>query len=285
MVLDTPARVDANTIWLHTRSAVTSAQYPRRVAYTIAISGLDGAVDSVNHYRASWSADGPIHVFPISDEELAAPPSVPHGVNLYFSVSLSEGRGAPAVVKVKAGHPAPIADLLGEPLLSPAYMFGLNYRVPMTPRSETPSSLKTIAIVSAQTPEYRVTLIDMPTVYGLPTYHLELTPLRNPKENRLRDLWVRTIDYLPVKALVAGNFTIAPLVDVPWMIDFTTIDGAPYIARESAESTLYLAHRRVVRHAVIAFDNVRESNGGIYDEPLVTPEATETTTTLTEPGP
>jgi hypothetical protein len=99
----------------------------------------------------------------------------------------------------------------------------------------------------------------------------------------LRELWIGTNDYLPRRAIVAGNFTLAPLVDVPWSVDFSILGGAPYITRESAADTLYLAHRRVVREATIAFEDVREPDGTIYDTPLVEPEIEDTT--LVEPSP
>ncbi len=143
------------------------------------------------------------------------------------------------------------------------------------------SSLRVIAIVSAQAPEYRVDLVDTPAIDDVATYHLRLMPLRRPKENRLRELWVGETDYLPRKAIIAGNFTVAPLVDVPWTIDFSIVDGAPYIARESAEQTLYLAHHRVVRDAVVAFQDIREPNGSLYDTPLIEPEQSDSA--LTEP--
>ncbi|MBV9699446.1 MAG: hypothetical protein JO078_04905 [Candidatus Eremiobacteraeota bacterium] len=280
MILASPPNIDAYSIWLRTRSAVAGAQYPSRIDYTIAVSGFDGAVLKVDHYVASCDPNGPIRVFAMSDEELASPPPVPHGVNVFVTFSVSEGRGAPASVAIPVGHAAPSADLLGEPVLSPTYMFGLDYPVRNNPALREASSLKTIAVVAAQSPEYRVTWIDVPVVDGTPAYHLELTPLRRPKENRLRELWVRTDDYLPIQAIVAGNFTLAPLVDVPWIVEFTSIDGAPYILRESAMSTLYLSHRRVVRNPVIAFENIRQWDGRIYDKPLVSPETADT---LVEP--
>ncbi|MBV9027771.1 MAG: hypothetical protein JO311_04090 [Candidatus Eremiobacteraeota bacterium] len=282
MILGSPPNVDAQSIWLRTRSAVSGAQYPRRIDYTIALSGLDGSVLKVDHYGASCDPNGPIRVFAMSDEGLAAPPQVPHGVNVFVTFSVSEGRGAPASVALPIGHAAPSADLLGEPVLSPTYMFGLDYPVRNNHAPIEASSLKTIAVVAAASPEYRVTLIDVPVVDGMPAYHLELTPLRRPKENRLRELWVRTDDYLPLQAIVAGNFTAAPLVDVPWLVNFTTIDGAPYISRESAMSSLYLAHRRIVRNAVIAFENIRQWDGSIYGKPLVSPETDDNS--LTEPN-
>jgi hypothetical protein len=277
-----PDAPDAYSIWQRARSAAASAQYPSRIDYTIAVSGLDGSKPSVDHYRASCNlSDGAIRLFPISDEQLAQPP-VPHGFNLYFTVGLSTGRLAPAIVTIPAGHPAPAIDLLGEPLLSPTYMFGLRYRSSeqIAPQESTP--LRVIATVSAQSPDYRVALIDMPTIGDVRTYHLKLTPLRRPKENRLRELWVERDDYLPKRAIVAGNFTIRPLVDVPWTVDFLILNGAPYIARETTAATLYLEHRRVVRNAAITFEGIREPDGTIYDRPLVEPAAADTT--LVEPA-
>jgi hypothetical protein len=274
--------VDANSIWLQARSAVTSAQYPPRIAYTIAITGVDGETPAAGHYRAVCSADGgSIRVFPISDEQLAQPPD-PHGVNMYVNIALSTGRNAPAVAALPVGHPAPYQDFLGWPILSPTYTFGMRYGTGgIAPPSPGESALRVIAIVSAQAPEYRVDLIDTPVVDDVTTYHLRLTPLRRPKENRLRELWVGETDYLPRRAVIAGNFTIAPLVDVPWTVDFSILNGAPYIARESAEQTLYFAHHRVVRDAVVAFQDIREPNGSLYDTPLIEPEKSDSA--LTEP--
>ncbi|HXM07438.1 MAG TPA: hypothetical protein VN936_08235, partial [Candidatus Acidoferrum sp.] len=116
-----------------------------------------------------------------------------------------------------------------------------------------------------------VTLVDTPLLDGEPTYHLRLTPRHKPKDLRLRELWVGTGDFLPRQALISGNFTVAPLVDVPWLVDFSVVDGVPYIAKETAEATLYLAHRHVVTDATIAFDNIREPRS-IIGEPLIAPE-------------
>jgi hypothetical protein len=239
---------------------------------------------AVDHYRASCDRDnGAIRLFPISDEQLAEPPPVPHGVDTFFTISLSGGSGPRGVVSIPVGRPVQSEDLLGEPLLSPTYSFGIGYAF-ATHRADDDlgSSLRVIATVSAQAQVYRVELIDTPTLDDVPTYHLRLSPLRRPKENRLRELWIGANDYLPRRALVSGNFTIAPLVDVPWTIDFSVINGAPYIARESAARTLYLEHRRVVHEASIAFEDVHEPTGSLYGMPIVEPAATEMT--LLEPN-
>lgn len=49
---------------------------------------------------------------------------------------------------------------------------------------------------------------------------------------------------------------MAPLVDVPWTVDLSVINGTPFVTRESNDETLYLPHHRVVREAVIAFEMI-----------------------------
>jgi len=270
---------DAYAIFQYVRSAVTSVAYPRRLDYTVAIGGLDGSTYRQNHYHASFdSSDGTIRVLPVSDEELASRPPRPH--DFQFSKLVIFG------VPIAIGHPPPSPDVIGVPLLSPTYTFGLAYPLPATRKASEGgegNTLPTIAIVSTKTRDYNVTLLDTPDLDGTPTYHLKLTPLRRPKDNRLRELWIGQNDYLPRKAVVAGNFTIAPLVDVPWTIAFTLYDGAPVIASESADATLYLAHRRVVRNAAIAFTGFHEPSGSLVDEPLLAPEVDDST--LVEPPP
>ncbi len=275
--------LDAYAIWLHVRAAVTSAQYPSRLDYTIAVAGLDGQTPTSDHYRASSdTSDGSVRVFPISDEQLAKPPPVPHGIDVSIRAAICFGYCW--VINQPVGHPAPYQDLIGEPLLAPTYMFGLRYAIPQktTPQQDVETRLRTIAVVSTGAPVYRVELIDQPDLDGIPTYHLRLTPLRKPKENRLRELWVGANDYLPRRAVTAGNFTISPLTNVPWTVDFTVLDGTPFLSKESAASDLYLGHRRVVRDATIAFEDIREPSGAIYDRPIVAPEATDTA--LVEPA-
>lgn len=274
--------LDAYAIWLQARAAVTSAQYPYRLDYTIAITGRDGEALAADHYRASCDpVDGSVRVFPISDEQIAKPPPVPRGLNATLDAAICFGYCW--VIRQPVGHPEPYQDLIGEPLLEPTYMFGLRYAAERNPRERTDdnSTLRTIAVVSTESPIYRVDLIDTPELDGVSTYHLRLTPLRKPKENRLRELWVGTTDYLPRRALTAGNFTIAPLTDVPWTVDFSIVNGTPFLSRESAGRTLYLAHQRVVREATIAFEDIREPSDSIYDRPLLRPDATDTT--LVEP--
>ena len=150
MVAEAPPAVDAWSIFQHARSAVTSVQYPWRVDYTIAISGLDGAKPVSDHYRGSCEpSDGSIKVFPISEEQLKAPAPVPHGFNASLTLGICFGG---------CGG------------------FGLRYRrVPYNIKpvgNET--ALPVIATVSTKDRDYSVSLIGDAVVDGVDTYHLSL---------------------------------------------------------------------------------------------------------------
>ncbi|HKU80731.1 MAG TPA: hypothetical protein VJP76_01075, partial [Candidatus Tumulicola sp.] len=122
--------LDAYSIWLRARSAVTGARYPHRLDYTIEIGGFDGDKPSVDHYRAAYDGyDGTIRLFPISNETLAAPAPVPHGVNASVNVFFC-WIGCLGIHR-PVGPPEPSLDLLGEPLLAPTYAFGMRYAQPL----------------------------------------------------------------------------------------------------------------------------------------------------------
>jgi hypothetical protein len=267
-----PIADSAYALFLRARSAITAVVYPRRLNYTISVSGIEASKPRTNHYAASCDPNnGSIRILPISDEELASPPPRPHDFDIRKVVI--DGPTGP-IVTIPIG-PKPDPDLLGGvPILEPTYSFGLTYRkfVQSQASDDAVESLPVIAIVSTNVRDYDVTLVDTPTLDGQPTYHLRLVPRRKPKDLRLRELWIGTTDFLPREALISGNFTVAPLVDVPWLISFNVVSGVPYIVRESAEQTLYLAHRHVVTDATIAFDNIREPDGSIVGQPLIAPD-------------
>ncbi len=273
---------DAYAIFQRARSAVTVARYPQRIDYTIAVSGDDGSTPRTNHYVASCGDSDNILVSSISKEEVVNP-TTPRGTNFSIHFYLSGGAGSGrSDTSISIGRPASSADVLGVPILSPTYMFGLRLqqRSGETPTFGPAPSLPTIAVVSTDKRDYAVSLLGTEPVGGVDAYHLRLTPLHKPKVNRLRELWVGENDYLPRKALVAGNFTIAPLVDVPWTINFTLDGGAPLISNESADQPLFLQHRRVVTNATISFDNISENHDFLH-APMLTPPVTDTT--LIEP--
>jgi hypothetical protein len=159
-------------------------------------------------------------------------------------------------------------------------MFGLDSPTVSNPLGQALSSgPNLIAVVSTEL-NYAVTLVDEPAIDNAPTYHLRLTPLHVPKRLRLRELWIGAYDYLPKRAVIEGNFTTAPLTNVPWIIDFSVVNGEPIIVRETA-STLFLPHQQVVRDVVISFEDIGErsglSGGPLIDPVLIGPALVEPT--------
>jgi hypothetical protein len=277
---------DAYAIFAHTRSAVSAAQYPFALEYTIAVSGNAGSSSQTEHYRAFYSPDdGKLLVNPVSSEE-AAHPVTPHGANLHltFKISINAGAGGQtATASTPAGNPETSPDLIGVPFLTPTYMFGLNYASLAKPAAvSSSSSLPTIAVVGVGRPAYSVALAGTAMIDGTQTYELNLTPLHDPKANRIRTLWVGVADYLPRKAIVAANFTIAPLDDVPWTIGFSVVDGVPLITDERPSQTLFLPHHHAISDVSIAFEDVHQAHDSALLEGELLRQA-PSTTTLVEP--
>lgn len=254
---------NANAVFARAISAITSARYPARIDYTIVVSGLDGSVFRVNHYPESYRS---------GTKEI--------DVNSEDGCECESDLGGSWSISVGARERSP--DLLGVPHLTPTYMFGLNSPIAIEHSGGGHVQPQMNGLRPAPSPPaYAVALIDSPFVDGTRTYHLTLRPLSDPKKYRLRELWVGADDYLPRKAIVAGNFASAPLADVRWTIDFSIVHSAPFILRETT-SVLFLPHRQVVKDAAVAFEDISAPNTRFFfNDPLV--EAPLTGAVLVEP--
>ena len=131
--------VDPYVIFSRARSKWTSQSYPRYLAYVVTVSGVDGSQRIANTYESSadTSTNG-INVQATSAQEIAHP-YVPHGMTWHTKITIGyAGKpvlGAPPTVDggpttIKVSKTIPISkqqqyDLLGVPVLSPTYSFGL----------------------------------------------------------------------------------------------------------------------------------------------------------------
>jgi hypothetical protein len=136
-------------------------------------------------------------------------------------------------------------DVLGVPLLSPAYSFGLRPESPISKdqRGTAPTSLKTIASVTAVRHDYDVYYAGEETIDGAACYVLMLMPRREPAVFRLRKLWVDELTFETHQALLDGNFTAGPGPSLPWLVRFTNIAGATYIKDETAAAPVHYLGR------------------------------------------
>ncbi len=118
--------VDAATLFAQTRSAIASVAYPPQISYEIVVSGLDGSSPRADHYRALVRTQtGDVRVEAESDEAAAKPAPPPRGVNASITATICIARGGCATHSEPAGRTPGSADLLGVPMLSPTYDFGI----------------------------------------------------------------------------------------------------------------------------------------------------------------
>lgn len=207
-----------------------------------------------------------VHAHSLSREENAHP-HVPHGINIGVGAGPS-GVMPPGQMPVKGAtlNPERADDPLGELSFAVDQDFGLALNLPsigasadMSDVSRTVSTLPHIGRTGTIAKTYDVTDLGDVDSAGIALHHLGLRPLRDPRHNRLRELWLDPKTSLPVRAVVAGVGNRAPLQDVNWQIEFNQNQGGTYIAREVALAPLESDDGRLY-DATITFAEVRPTN-------------------------
>jgi hypothetical protein len=149
---------------------------------------------------------------------------------------------------------AQVTQRLRDPAIEPAFTFGLmpsGYHSPIevlpgdpTPEP-VPGALREIGRVIAVNREYQITLAGVDHLRYGDAYHLLLTPLRDPKLNRLRELWVATETHLVLQETVAGILDTEPYASAVWTVRFVPLGGRLYIQQISTDDTLRFGERRI----------------------------------------
>lgn len=251
----------AYDIFARARHVLQAQLYPDPILYRTTVQVSEGTKVEAEHFRAQALSHGDVRVEGVSEEEQAAPHES-SGVNFKFTLSVgwNTGAGGQTATADEDAHRKEVSpDYLGVPLISPSYSFGL-----ASERTETPSQtaqevskLPTIATVTATSRPYNVSLMGTEIVDGSYTYHLHLEPFSHPDRYRLRELWVDVYTYQPIQLQTQGNFTAAPMSDIPWLVTFQNIRGSIYIKNETALEPLVFRHDRTFETASITFDEIR----------------------------
>jgi hypothetical protein len=220
---------DPDTIFANARAAWAAGAYPRYATYVAVVDYQNGA----QHRRRTWETVEDFrhalvfsHTF--SREEIANPAFPPKGFNIAIPFFPNADKPRP---DDPVGHVAFAIDQ--------GYGLGLSSRHLKAADSgaaldAASSGLSTIGRTGVIAPQYAVRLIEtLDTDHGT-EFHLGLTALRDPERNRLRELWIDAGTWQAEAAIVAGIGNRSPFTDVSWRIDFMQIDGATYIARETA---------------------------------------------------
>lgn len=271
-----PPQVDPYSVFARARAVWSAQRYPAHISYTIAVHVTERGVDKSKHYHLTYdSQDDAINVRAVSDEELAAP-VVANGLTIH----LQPKRQGRVLFDKKVGNPGEAVDFLGIPELTPAYSFGIGkhareggadddalindirseFHDPMPAAKsrelEANGKLKAIAVVTSRVQTYSIRLAGIDAVNEHDCYHLLLQPIRNPRELRLREVWVDTQTFETRQLINAGNFTGS---NVPWLITFDDANGALYISAETALQPIAVGEHSY-EHASLSFESIVQTD-------------------------
>lgn len=266
LVLAPKVSADPNAyqIFEHARRVLQAQSYPDPMFYRTTIHVCEGSKDELEHFHNEAFSSGDVRVEGISDEEQAAPhESSGVNVKLAFSIGWNTGAGGQTETVTKDAHRKEASpDYLGVPLISPTYSFGLASEHAGNPKPSpvSASKLPTIATVTAIDRAYNVSLLGTETIGGLYAYHLQLQPTSHPNLYRIRELWVDAYTYQVVQMQTQGNFTDAPMSNVPWLVTFQNVAGRSYIKEETALEPLIFHHDRTFSTASVSFDDIRATD-------------------------
>jgi hypothetical protein len=129
-----------------------------------------------------------------------------------------------------------------------------------------PGALRELGRVEAVARDYAIALAGVESVHDVTAYHLVLTPLRDPRVYRLRDLWVEPVTFRTVQLAVQGLFDGKPYDDARWLVGYVEAGGRNYVQQIRTEDTLKFGLDRFV--GGLEFDFVQ------YDFPESIPDYT-----------
>jgi hypothetical protein len=259
------AALDADALFGAARDARSQSAYAHYTVYaTVVRFRREGhpvvdTWDTVEDMRRRL-----VHAHALSRED-GAHPHVPHGINLGIGAGPSGPiMGLPPKGQIVSQEPED--DPLGELTFAIDQDFGLALNAPpigaspdMSEVSASVTTLPHIGRTGTIARTYAVTDLGEVDESGAALHHLGLRPLRDPRRNRLRELWTDAKTALPVRAVVAGIGNRGPLQDVDWRVEFVQLQGGTYVARETALAPV-ASDRGPLDGVTITFTEARPTN-------------------------
>ena len=243
----TATPLDGDAIFSRVRKAWGEGAYPRWAEYATVVEFHKNG----HLIRRTWDTTedlrhGVVFSRKFSREDMSNP-NVPHGVSIVI----------PFVGDL---NPPPLPDPIGH------VAFAIDQDDGMSPSSrhitlavsdraldDAGLKLPVIGRTGAEERDYDVKLLETSHDERGTEYRLGLTPLRDPAKHRLRELVVDGTSFLPETAVVDGIASRPPLTKVRWRVEYTQVEGATYIARESALGDLDYGSRGMLTSAVVSF--------------------------------
>jgi hypothetical protein len=209
--------------------------------YTVVVTVANDGRRTIRSWQTTEDIRHGIVLASSFSEEERANPTTPHGANIvaHRRIWLSAPRNlnpgfdpsTSFTLKSNPVNPERTGDAVGPVALAVDQNFGLTrpraYRVANDERTIVAGAdeLTIIGRTGTAAPRYRVALLD--TAGGIA--HLELTPLRDPYRNRLRELWIDTGTAYVREAIVQGVGNRAPFDRARWHVTFDRHQGATFV--------------------------------------------------------
>jgi hypothetical protein len=266
------AQLSPDEIFSRARDVISEQTCPKRIEYEIVVSATVNKRIEQNHFRATYLSDEDyLHVSSFSEEEQEKP-YVPHGTNVLISSPVAPLIGLSRALTEKIDHDVPPEDLLGVPMLTPTYTFGLARSAaasnqPQPNVESPPSGFNIIGSARAVARDYRISLVAVEPYGRAQAYHLSLSPERDPKKFRLREMWVDTESFALLKIITAGNFNQGPSLNAKWLTSFQTLDECRIVDREAALDTLDYGRGRQYDNTTVSFDILNTPEA--YKQPIL----------------
>jgi hypothetical protein len=261
-----------DAIFSRARDVIRQRVCPWRIEYEIVVAATVNGRLEQNHFRATYlSDDDYLHVRSFSQEEQDHP-YVPHGTNILMTTPVAPLIGLSRALTEKIDPDGPPADLLGVPMLRPTFTFGLSRNAAATDRPEqsgasSPSDFQVIGSARSVARDYRVSLLAVEPYDRGQAYHLALSPERDPKTYRLRELWVDTESFVVLKIMTAGNFDRGPSLTARWLTTFQTFDDCRIVDTETALDTLDFGRGRQYVGTTVSFEILQTPEA--YAQPIL----------------
>jgi hypothetical protein len=133
-------------------------------------------------------------------------------------------------ISVQAPYVEPISNFgLLTSYLSSVNVYAEPTPNPLTLPSPSATELHEIGRVQAEIRDYDVRIVGDENLRSGDATHLKLTPLRDPRTFRLRDLWIDKASGATAQLVVQGIYNGKPYDGVPWTVRYVPIDGRWYI--------------------------------------------------------
>ena len=108
-----------------------------------------------------------------------------------------------------------------------------------TPIPQATDDLREIGRIESSTRAYDIRIAGTDTVAGSPALHLVLAPIRDPKINRLRDLWLEPTTYRTVQSRVQGILENKPYDGISWTVHYAVVEGRQYVQQVVADEPIH----------------------------------------------